>query len=171
MNKNVKNIILIVLFIVVIAVILGVGYKVINKNENTIEEGNAINETSQNMGINVNNATENVVNETENNVIENNTTENKQEVNEVENKLNENTESNTQTTDKTEVMQESGASNEEKAINIVKKDWGTTDGIYFVTMGIDASGKYIVTVNDSNTTGTLAWYSVDVTTGKFSIQQ
>ena len=68
-------------------------------------------------------------------------------------------------------MQESGASNEEKAINIVKKDWGTTDGIYFVTMGIDASGKYIVTVNDSNTTGTLVWYSVDVTTGKFSIQQ
>lgn len=166
MNKNVKNIILIVLFIVVIAVILGVGYKIINKNENTIEEGNAINETSQNMEINLNTATENVVNETENN-----TTENKQEVNEVENKLNENTESNTQTTDKTEVMQESGASNEEKAINIVKKDWGTTDGIYFVTMGIDASGKYIVTVNDSNTTGTLAWYSVDVTTGKFSIQQ
>ena len=37
MNKNVKNIILIVLFIVVIAVILGVGYKIINKNENTIE--------------------------------------------------------------------------------------------------------------------------------------
>ena len=122
MNKNVKNIILIVLFIVVIAVILGVGYKIINKNENTIEEGNAINETSQNMEINLNTATENVVNETENNVIENNTTENKQEVNEVENKLNENTESNTQTTDKTEVMQESGASNEEKAINIVKKD-------------------------------------------------
>ena len=156
MNKNVKNIILIVLFIVVIAVILGVGYKIINKNENTIEEGNAINETSQNMEINVNTATENVVNETENNVIENSTTENKQEVNEV---------------DKTEVMQESGANNEEKAINIVKKDWGTTDGVYFVTMGIDASGKYIVTVNDSNTTGTLAWYSVDVTTGKFSIQQ
>ena len=154
MNKNVKNIILIVLFIVVIAVILGVGYKIINKNENTIEEGNAINETSQNMEINVNTATEN-----------------KQEVNEVENKVNENTESNTQTTDKTEVMQESGANNEEKAINIVKKDWGTTDGVYFVTMGIDASGKYIVTVNDSNTTGTLAWYSVDVTTGKFSIQQ
>ncbi len=171
MNKNVKNIILIVLFILVIAVILGVGYKIINKNENTIEEGNAINETSQNMEINVNTATENVVNETENNVIENSTTENKQEVNEVENKVNENTESNTQTTDKTEVMQESGANNEEKAINIVKKDWGTTVGVYFVTMGIDASGKYIVTVNDSNTTGTLAWYSVDVTTGKFSIQQ
>ncbi len=104
--------------------ILGVGYKIINKNENTIEEGNAINETSQNMEINLNTATENVVNETENNVIENNTTENKQEVNEVENKLNENTESNTQTTDKTEVMQESGASNEEKAINIVKKKIG-----------------------------------------------
>lgn len=142
MNKNVKNIILIVLFIVVIAVILGVGYKIINKNENTIEEGNAINETSQNMEINVNTAAENVVNETENNVIENNTTENKQEVNEVENKINENTVSNTQTTDKTEVMQESGASNEEKAINIVKKDWGTTDGVYFVTMGIDASRRY-----------------------------
>ena len=30
MNKNVKNFILIVLFIVVIAVILGVGYKIIN---------------------------------------------------------------------------------------------------------------------------------------------
>ena len=115
----------------------------------------------------VQNETENnIVNETQNNVIENEV-ENKQ----TENKIENTTTQNVVTNETTEVLQNNGASNEEKAINIVKNDWGTTENVYFVTMGIDASGKYIVTVNDSSTTATLAWYLVDVATGKFDIQQ
>lgn len=168
MNKNIKTILLIVLVIIVIAVIAIFGSNIVNKNENVNETQNSINETNQNMKIEVNETENNVVNETQNNTTENEV-ENKQVENNIEN--NNATTQNVVTNETTEVLQNDGASNEEKAINIVKSDWGTTENVYFVTMGIDASGKYIVTVNDSSTTATLAWYLVDVVTGKFNIQQ
>lgn len=149
MNKNIKTILLIILIIIIIAVIAIFGCNILNKNEDVNETQNSINETSQNMQSTVNETEteKNVVNEVQNNVIEN----------KIENNVN-NTIENIVTNQTTEVLENDGASNEEKAINIVKKDWGTTEGVYFVTMGIDASGKYIVTVNDSSTTATLAWY-------------
>ncbi len=168
MNKNIKTIILIVVVIIVIGVIAIFGSNILNKNENVNETQNSINETNQNMKIEVNETENNVVNETQNNTTENEV-ENKQVENNIEN--NNTTTQNVVTNETTEVLQNDGASNEEKAINIVKSDWGTTENVYFVTMGIDASGKYIVTVNDSSTTATLAWYLVDVVTGTFSIQQ
>lgn len=168
MNKNIKTILLIVLVIIVIAIIAIFGSNIVNKNENVNETQNSINETNQNMKIEVNETENNVVNETQNNTAENEV-ENKQVENNIEN--NNTTTQNVVTNETTEVLQNNGASNEEKAINIVKSDWGTTENVYFVTMGIDASGKYIVTVNDSSTTATLAWYLVDVVTGKFNIQQ
>lgn len=152
MNKNIKTILLIMLVIIVIAVIAIFGFNILSKNENVNETQNSINATSQNMQSAVNGTEKNIVNESQNNVIENEV-ENKQ----VENNVN-NVAENVVTNQTTEVLENDGASNEEKAINIVKKDWGTTEGVYFVTMGIDASGKYIVTVNDSSTTATLAWY-------------
>lgn len=152
MNKNIKTILLIMLVIIVIAVIAIFGFNILSKNENVNETQNSINATSQNMQSAVNEIEKNIVNESQNNVIENEV-ENKQ----VENNVN-NVAENVVTNQTTEVLENDGASNEEKAINIVKKDWGTTEGVYFVTMGIDASGKYIVTVNDSSTTATLAWY-------------
>lgn len=155
MNKNIKTILLIVLVIIVIAVIAIFGGNILNKNENVNETQNSINETNQNMQIEVNETENNVVNETQNNTTENEV-ENKQVENNIEN--NNATTQNVVTNETTEVLQNDGASNEEKAINIVKSDWGTTENVYFVTMGIDASGKYIVTVNDSSTTATLAWY-------------
>ncbi len=168
MNKNIKTILLILLVIIVIAVIAIFGSNIVNKNENVNETQNSINETNQNMKIEVNETENNVVNETQNNTTENEVV-NKQVENDIE--KNNNTTQNVVTNETTEVLQNDGASNEEKAINIVKSDWGTTENVYFVTMGIDASGKYIVTVNDSSTTATLAWYLVDVVTGKFNIQQ
>lgn len=168
MNKNIKTILLIVLVIIVIAVIAIFGSNIVNKNENVNETQNSINETNQNMKMEVNETENNVINETQNNTTENEV-ENKQVENNIEN--NNTTTQNVVTNETTEVLQNNGASNEEKAINIVKSDWGTTENVYFVTMGIDASGKYIVTVNDSSTTATLAWYLVDVVTGKFNIQQ
>lgn len=168
MNKNIKTILLIVVVIIVIGVIAIFGSNILNKNENVNETQNSINETNQNMKIEVNETENNVVNETQNNTTENEV-ENKQVENNIEN--NNTTTQNVVTNETTEVLQNDGASNEEKAINIVKSDWGTTENVYFVTMGIDASGKYIVTVNDSSTTATLAWYLVDVVTGTFSIQQ
>lgn len=166
MNKNIKTIFFIILVIIIITVIAIFGYNILNKNENVNETQSSINETNPNTKIEVNETENNIVNETQNNVIENEV-ENKQ----TENKIENTTTQNVVTNETTEVLQNNGASNEEKAINIVKNDWGTTENVYFVTMGIDASGKYIVTVNDSSTTATLAWYLVDVATGKFDIQQ
>lgn len=154
MNKNIKTILLIILVIIVIAVIAIFGSDILNNNENVNETQNSINETNQNMQIEVNETENNIVNETQNNITENEV-ENKQVENSIENNT---TTQNVVTNETTEVLENDGASNEEKAINIVKKDWGTNEGVYFVTMGIDASGKYIVTVNDSATTATLAWY-------------
>lgn len=170
MNKNIKTIFLIVLVIIIITVVAIFGYNVLNKNEEVNKTQSSINEINPSTKIEINETEENIVNEIQNNVIENEV-ENKQIENKIENKIENDIAQNVVTNETTEVMQNNGASNEEKAINIVKSDWGTTENVYFVTMGIDASGKYIVTVNDSSTTATLAWYLVDVITGKFDIQQ
>lgn len=91
--------------------------------------------------------------------------------NEVSNKVNETNEANNIVANNvSENAKSTGATNEEKAINIVKKNWGSEEGVYFVTMGIDAKGRYIVTVNDSSTTAIYAWYAVNLETGEFEIQ-
>lgn len=154
-RKKVIIAIILVIMVILIGVFIFGGSKKTSKANETTNANVAKNESS------INNVANEVTNEVANTV-----------VNEIANTENiQNNIQNTETSSSTETFEEEPKTAEEKAINIVKKDWGTTDGVYFVTMGIDASGKYIVTVNDSNTTGTLAWYSVDVTTGKFSIQQ
>lgn len=53
-------------------------------------------------------------------------------------------------------------SKEEKAIELAKKQWKSTEGVYFSNMAINSKGNYIVTVNDSKTSKTLAFYEIDV---------
>lgn len=53
-------------------------------------------------------------------------------------------------------------SNEEKTIELAKKQWKSTEGVYFSNMAINSKGNYIVTVNDSKTSKTLAFYEIDV---------
>lgn len=55
---------------------------------------------------------------------------------------------------------------EEKAIAIVKKDWGATEGFYFKAQP-NSNGTYDVSVSDENT-AVLAWYTVNPKTGKFT---
>lgn len=59
-----------------------------------------------------------------------------------------------QTTEKTD---------EEKVIELVKKEYGTEQGVTFNIMNV-TDNIYNVSVNDANTTGVLAWYSVDLST-------
>ena len=59
-----------------------------------------------------------------------------------------------------------GETNEEKAINAVKRTWGSEEGVYFASMGIDSKGRYIVSVNDSATSAVYGWYNVDIQTGE-----
>ena len=55
----------------------------------------------------------------------------------------------------------------EKAIDIVKKDWGKDSSVNFSVQGMDGNGNYIVVVSDSNTV-TLAFYSVNVSNETFT---
>ena len=57
---------------------------------------------------------------------------------------------------------ESVTTREEKAVELVKKEWGSTDGVYFSNESIDAQGRYIVSVRDKMTTTSLAFYLVDI---------
>ena len=56
---------------------------------------------------------------------------------------------------------------EKKAIELVKKSWGEDDNIYCVVANKD-DNNYYISVNDSSTTSVLAWYTVDIKTGKVS---
>ena len=65
---------------------------------------------------------------------------------------------------------ETVTSREDKAINLVEKEWGDDDGVYFSCLSIDNEGRYTVSVNDSKTTRTLAFYTVDVDKETVEIQ-
>ena len=54
---------------------------------------------------------------------------------------------------------------EDKAIDLAKKQYGTTDGVYFRIEQIQSNGVYIVSVRNSETTRDIAWYTVNVKTG------
>lgn len=58
---------------------------------------------------------------------------------------------------------------EEKAIKIVKQNWGEDDSVYYSYDGVDSQGRYIICVRDKNTTKALYFYYVDIETGTFDI--
>ena len=58
---------------------------------------------------------------------------------------------------------EANTSDEEKAIELVKEEWGEDDTVVFDLSGVTADGKYRVSVNRD--TKVLAWYIVDVEAG------
>ena len=60
-------------------------------------------------------------------------------------------------------VENTSISNDEKAINLVKKEWGEDDTVYYNIAYIN--GKiYNISVNSKDTTGVLAWYSVNIET-------
>lgn len=161
MKDKTKTIFLIILIIAVALGLTWFSYKYINP-EATVESNTNVtkNETRANIE--------------ENKISSSNVQENKQE-NENINKQENTTETNVnkkEDDNKVEVTTEktTGESNEEKAINAVKKAWGSEEGVYFSSMGIDAKGRYIVTVNDSSTSSVYAWYNVNIQTGEVEAQ-
>lgn len=64
-----------------------------------------------------------------------------------------------------EPKEETSTSNEEKAIELAKKEYGVTDGgIYYRIDQIQSNTEYIVSVRNKDTS-VLAWYIVDVKAG------
>lgn len=54
---------------------------------------------------------------------------------------------------------------EQKIIEYVKNDWGTSEGVYFTIENINSDETYVVSVRDSSTTISLKWYTVDLKKG------
>lgn len=97
-------------------------------------------------------------------------TENKEQKSEESKEENNDKKVETNDVKETKIPQIEGTTNEEKAINIVKNKWGQSNDVYFATMGIDANGKYIISVNDSATSAVKAWCYVDVDKGQIEIK-
>ena len=146
--KKVIIYIVAIILVVILGVVLG---KSIKKNTEA-------NPTSSN---NIVNMTNNIANNTNQNKTENKT-------NNIENKIDDETQeyqNNQEETKDGPVVDEK--TDTEKAISIVKKDWGDDNSVYFAEDGRTGTGEYIVCVREKETTNALAWYTVNVETGTF----
>lgn len=167
------------IIVCVIAVVIFLGYigKDMDfsgiKNNNTNNTANTSVITGKNGTSNSKNSTSTTKNTTNNST---NTTENKTE-NKTENTVNQtnatnqtNTteQGNTQNQTNTATQQNSNTvevvsvSDEDNALALAKKTYGSTDGVYFKIEQTEGNGVYIVSVRDLETTSAIVWYTVNV---------
>lgn len=137
-----------IILIIIIGAIVGFVYLLKDANPNTQEISNTKNNTFDFNEIlsdkKENDVNEEVVNEEEN------TTEN--EVS-------------------SETFEEEPKTEQDKAIDIVKTDWtgnGNSQNVKFTADGMDANGRYIISVRDKDTTEALAFYTVNVSDKTFT---
>lgn len=161
MQKKMKVIVSILVIIIIIVGFFLV-YTLLNKNtynasSNQVITNNIGNSTKNELNNNDDeNIIKNEVNTINNMVDNNNKIENNTANNIVENKIeNENSE-----------IQEK--TDEEKAIEIVKKDYGNNANVSFKIEQINPNGTYVIRVMDAETSLVLQWYTVDPKTGKFT---
>ena len=128
-----------------------------NTSNSNVVTGKNNTSTSNNLANNTTNQTNNVVNNTATNQTENKTeniTENKTVNNTTENTAN-------NTTAPVSTVEQNTVSDEDKAKSIAQQTYGTSERVYFKVEQIQGNGVYIISVRDSETTGALAWYTVD----------
>jgi len=140
------------IYIIILAIIIGLGIAVGLNMED--EEKQAIQTSTKKTENKVENKIENIVENTVNNKEENieNTIQNNNEENKVQDEE--------EKTDKSRPLTDL-----DKAIDLVKEEWGTENGVYFAQDGKTDEGEYIICVRDSRTTNALAWYKVNIETG------
>lgn len=146
-EKTSNGLVIFIILIIVVGIIIGITMPKKQKNNKTNEHKN--NQTNIE-----------VVNEENTNKIENNTAI---ENNEEQNSITENKET------QTETFTEKPKTEQEKAIEIVKKDYGESKDIGFEVVGMDGN-KHIVSVIDARTSQTLMFYKVNVQNGTFEKQ-
>lgn len=142
MSKVVKNSLIVIAIAILVFVIIYFVYDLLKAKPTYSEQVQQSNLEGSNMGIDTDKLFENV------------STSNEEKTN-IENEVEEPKEN-------TEVLNGTVTSKEEKAIELAKKQWKSTEGVYFLNMAINSKGNYIVTVNDSKTSKTLAFYEIDV---------
>lgn len=126
-----------------------------NETTNEIETEETASQPEENEDNTVNDENETIeTNETNSENVDSNNTSTSNEIKDEINNDYVGVEETEQTTEKTD---------EEKVIELVKKEYGTEQGVTFNIMNV-TDNIYNVSVNDANTTGVLAWYSVDLST-------
>lgn len=144
-------IILVIIGIIALGVVLGIMGKP--------EDAGNLQATNTNKNNAANNSNSNAENNASNKKSQNTVnTENKAEN---ENNVNEETGA-------TETFKEEPKTESEKAIELVKLDYGNADNVSIKVEGINNDGTYIISVRDKNTTQALAFYTVNVSEKTFT---
>lgn len=135
MDKK-KRIIVFIMVIAVVGVAIFLSVKILNKPETPTNNKNVV---SSNNQIAYNEISYNTI---ENTIISANIIENQIQI--------------------TTNIGPDTANAKEKAIKLVKDDWGEDTSVYFYVDEVNENGKYIVSVRDNATTSVVVWYEVDV---------
>ena len=152
MNNKIKNVIIVIIFSLIFSISL---IMILDRKDSSIDQ-NLVKIENENL---VNNTVKNQI--TSNNTV-------KEENNIDANNINENTTSNVIGKEETnsEKEEDSSQNKEEKAINLVKKEWGSDDDSVYFNIANKNGNKYTISVNSSETTEAIAWYDVDLDTEK-----
>ena len=151
MSKVVKNSLIVIAIAILVFVIIYFVYDLLKAKPTYSEQVQQSNLEGSNMGIDTDKLFENV------------STSNEEKTN-IENEVEEPKEN-------TEVLNGTVTSKEEKAIELAKKNGytavvshrsGETEDTTLADVAVNSKGNYIVTVNDSKTSKTLAFYEIDV---------
>ena len=143
MNRETK---IVIILVIILAVVCGVIF--FNKQENKSQVTNSntvLNETAQNV-------TEEILNKVENT----NTFEENNDKKEDNTNTEENNSSDTNSNEKT------SENDSDRAIEMVKNEWGKDDNVTFKIDEQTEDGKYVVCVMETSTTKVIMWYNVDV---------
>jgi len=141
-----KKGILIIIIIAIIVIGIMCGISMSKKEKQNIQTTNE--NTEQNEIVNT--EISNQVNEIEENVIQNVIEENLENIT------------------STETFDGEAKTEEEKAIAIVKKDYGTNSNVKFSVEGMDENGRQVIVVRNVQTTEALAFYFVNVSESTFT---
>lgn len=163
MNKKTKGII-IVLVLIIIAIAIYLIYTYSKKDD--AEVSNVTNSIVIENNTMESDIIENDVEE--NNIIEEEEDEHIDEGNEeqtVEENPNTSTETQEPLNDNSELV---SANDEDKAIQIAKKAWESTEDVYFSIEQIASNGDYIIRVTSNATV--LAWITVNVDTEEYTVE-
>lgn len=149
MNKYVKFIIGILLVVLVIA---GIFYLIKGETKETTTNKIVQSKEVKDAINTIKKEAQNVINAVENNENTDNTVSNTIEETEEEPEVS----TNMQETTTNELA------DDEKAINMVKQEWGADANATFKIDDKNENGKYVIGVVDKNTSKVVAWYEVDI---------
>ena len=163
-----KKIVVICSVIALIVVLLIIGFKIKDLYNEDYEENTA--KTTNSNIVALKNTVENTIIQ-EQNTVETNDTE-KNETTEQETKTENETVAQNEVK-KEEVTsfeeQKQDENNKEKALRLVKEEWGKDDTTVYFTLDNQQGNFYYYTVRSKSTTASLAEYEVDVTTSEVNL--